>query len=131
VRTHGWSQTFLYESLSHINVKDIFLKRISEPVKAWIPEFKYSYEADLIDFCQGQGIHTVFTDNADFSPMTDEKLFIDAIQHKAVIKVDRRGTKAAAVTYSCYCTGKPYDGPKKVKLIQIKIHKIVSLKSML
>ena len=119
------SQKYLYESLNHINFREIFSAKVDEEVKVWMPEFKYTYEADLIGFCQDQGIHTIFSDEADFSPMTDASLFIDAIQHKAVIKVDRRGTKAAAVTYGCYLTGKPYDGPKKVKLNRPFIYAIM------
>ncbi len=40
----------------------------------------------------------IFTDHADFSNMSTERLKLDSIIHKAKIEVNRQGTQAAAVT---------------------------------
>ena len=111
------SQQFLYETLKQINFRKLFRAKTFENVEIRMPEFKFSYEAELSDFCRNQGIETVLSDNADFTPMTDEWLKVESIAHKAVIKVDRSGTEAAAVTYAVMVTGCPPDAFKRKRKI--------------
>ena len=63
-----------------------------------LPEFRYDLSESLKELCESYGIQTIFSDHADFSPMSSEWLKVDDILHKAHIEVDRKGTKAAAVT---------------------------------
>ena len=63
-----------------------------------MPEFTCDFEENLTELCKQLGIRTLFTPEADFSPMSSEQLAVDAIIHKAHIEVDRKGTKAAAAT---------------------------------
>ncbi len=67
-------------------------------VFASLPEFEYAFGEDLTSYCKSLGIKEIFTDHADFSPLSSEWLKLDSILHKARIEVDRKGTKAAAVT---------------------------------
>ena len=111
------SQQFLYETLKQINFRKLFRAKTFENVEIRMPEFKFSYEAELSDFCRNRGIETVFSDHADFTPMTEEWLKVESIAHKAVIKVDRSGTEAAAVTYAVMVTGCPPDAFKRKRRI--------------
>ena len=114
------SQQFLYETLKQINLRKLFMAKTFENIEIRMPEFKFSYEAELSDFCRNQGIETVLSDNADFTPMTDEWLKVESIAHKAVIKVDRNGTEAAAVTYAVMIDGCPPDEfEKKRKIVRL------------
>ena len=114
------SQQFLYETLKQINFRKLFRAKTFEDIEIRMPEFKFSYEAELSDFCRNQGIETVLSDNADFTPMTDEWLKVESIAHKAVIKVDRNGTEAAAVTYAVMFLGCPPDAfKKKRKMVRL------------
>lgn len=61
-------------------------------------EFKFDFSEDLTDYLRNLGMEKIFTPGADISPMTDEWIKADGIIHKAHIEVDRKGTKAAAVT---------------------------------
>jgi len=74
-------------------------------VHVTMPEFKYDACCDLTEYFKEQGINTIFSQHADFSPMSSEWLEVDSIIHKAHIEVDRMGTKAAAVSMAVVCAG--------------------------
>jgi len=59
----------------------------------------------LTGLFKDMGVSTLFTPEADFSPMSSEWLKVDSIVHKAHIEVDRKGTKAAAVTMAFVVAG--------------------------
>ena len=66
-----------------------------------MPEFKSDYDTSLVEPFKELGMKEAFTDNADFSGMLasgKKELKIGEIIHKTHIEVDRKGTKAAAVT---------------------------------
>lgn len=44
------------------------------------------------------GITEVFSDKADFSPLSNEMLKLSKVAHEAAIDIDEEGTRAAAVT---------------------------------
>ena len=114
------AQEFLYESLNQINFRNLFMAKTDEEVEVRMPEFKFSYEAELSDFCRNQGIKTVFSNQADFSPMTDEWFKVESVAHQAVITVDRNGTEAAAVTHAVMLWGCPPDSfKKKRKMVRL------------
>ena len=62
------------------------------------PEFGFSSGMSLKKTLRRMGIKTAFSGKADFSLMCEEPMQIDDVLHKAVIELDRKGTKAAAVT---------------------------------
>lgn len=70
-----------------------------------MPEFKYDFGEDLTGLCKEFGINMLFTPDADFSHMSKEWLKVDSIIHKAHIEVNRKGTKAAAVTMAYVVAG--------------------------
>jgi len=64
-----------------------------------LPKFKFTTEIKLKDTLTKMGMGLAFTEKADFSGMASrEKLFIDAVIHKAFVAVDEKGTEAAAAT---------------------------------
>ena len=70
-------------------------------VHARIPEFKYETELPLNDVLKTLGVTDMFSpNNADFSGIDEtQDLYCDIVKQKAVIELDRNGTKAAAVTW--------------------------------
>lgn len=65
-----------------------------------MPRFEVGSSIDLKQPLEALGMKQAFiADQADFSRMRSEKdLFITAVKHKAVIKVDEEGTEAAGAT---------------------------------
>lgn len=63
-----------------------------------VPKFKIEYGIkELNDSLTSLGMASAFSDRADFTGIADS-IYISRVLHKAVIEVDEKGTKAAAVT---------------------------------
>ena len=87
---------------------ELYKAAVSDDVKVSMPEFKCDLDEELTDFCKEMGINKIFTPEADFPRMSSEWLKIDSIIHKSHIEVDRKETKAAAVTEAIACCGCAY-----------------------
>jgi serpin B len=76
------------------------------PVRVALSLPKFRIEGDTVplrDHLEALGIRLAFTNEADFSgiaapPSPDDRLHIDAVFHKAFVRVDEQGTEAAAAT---------------------------------
>ena len=85
--------------LSSPSLTELFRSAEHATVQAEMPEFRYSFGRDISGICRDLWIRQAFTGEADFTPLSSvPKLGVSSILHKAVIQVDRHGTKAAAVT---------------------------------
>jgi len=62
------------------------------------PKFKYGYKKDLNDILTDMGMGIAFTDNADFSNISDMDLLISIVKHQAFIETNEEGSEAAAAT---------------------------------
>lgn len=69
-------------------------------VKLWLPKFELKWRQSLNETLAAMGMPDAFDrGKADFSNITDaESLHINAVVHEAYVKVDERGTEAAAAT---------------------------------
>lgn len=65
-----------------------------------IPEFTYEYESEMTSTLKKLGIKKAFTDSAELTEIFNQKesLSVSGVLHKTFIKLDKEGTKAAAVT---------------------------------
>ncbi len=64
-----------------------------------MPKFEFEYERTLAEDLKSMGLEVAFSDTeADFSGISPEYLFISDVIHKTYIKVNEKGTEAAAVT---------------------------------
>lgn len=77
-----------------------------------IPKFTLKYETKLNETLENLGMKTAFNNKADFSQLTEEKVAVSEVKHKTFIKVDEKGTEAAAVTsIGIRATSMPVDSP--------------------
>lgn len=88
----------LRRAIENINFGTLCKKSTWYEVHTCMPEFKYKYDKELSGILTDLGMERMFTDDADFSNMSMIDLYVDKVLHKAYIKVDRNGTKAAAAT---------------------------------
>lgn len=64
-----------------------------------LPKFRVEGKRELIDTLSAMGMRLPFDPNqADFSELADNRLYINRILHKTVVDVSEQGTEAAAVT---------------------------------
>jgi serpin B len=72
---------------------------VNKKVILSLPKFEINFSAELAQIFQSLGMNEPFSKSADFSVMKKEKdIFISRIIHKTFIKVDEKGTEAAATT---------------------------------
>jgi len=90
-----------YSRLKSDNWKDWMNSFTPKQGKIGLPRFEIEHESILTEPLREMGMEKAFQrEEADFSAMVPdaEGLFLDEIKHKAVVKVDEKGTEAAAVT---------------------------------
>ena len=95
-----YSSSFDYLNKEKICFVEIIKKLTKKRnVNLNLPKFEFEYETSLKDSFIYLNMKEAFTNNADFSKITQEKkLKINDIIHKTYIKVDEFGTEASAVT---------------------------------
>jgi serpin B len=63
-----------------------------------LPKFTIRSSANLKEVLQQLGINKMFSEQADLSRMSDQRLMVSSAVHEAFIKVNENGTEAAAAT---------------------------------
>lgn len=90
---------FNLKNLGEVTEKLIPASETPWQLWAYIPKFKFDYQLDLVEDLKKVGLTEVFSDDADFSPISSEApISIDAVLHSANIEFYEFGIKAAAVT---------------------------------
>ena len=97
--TENSSLAALNQQLNLDNWQDWIEQMRSQAGNISLPKFRLQYDTELKDILASLGMQQVFNPSqADFSAMTDSKVAIDTVKHKAVIEVNEAGTEAAGVT---------------------------------
>ncbi len=98
-------EVFTAENLATVNaIKDYDSfdeeNDIAYKTRCFFPEYKCSYEGDLVPVLQEKfGITTAFGEGCDFSTLTDEPCYCSEVKHVTNLVVDKKGIEGAAVTY--------------------------------
>ncbi|XP_068087205.1 serpin B4-like isoform X3 [Anabrus simplex] len=89
----------LEEKLPTISLSAIYNQLKYESVFVTMPKFKLEETIDLNDSLMKLGMKTMFSNDANFSGISEEVLKVSKVLQKAFISVDEYGTEAAAATY--------------------------------
>lgn len=87
-----------------------------------IPRFEYNYSTDLVEDLKELGVNDIFGASANLKKMSDEDLHVDAILHKADIKLSEKGIKAAAVTVA-FISANSVEEPIEREYVVVKFDK--------
>lgn len=71
---------------------------LSHPGTVILPRFKLDYAVALNGPLKALGMRQAFSPDADFSAMSDQKLYLSEVEQKSYVEVNEEGTEAAAVT---------------------------------
>ena len=83
-------------------------------VRLSLPRFSVEYDTSLVDVLESLGIARAFDERlADFSRMSSGSgIYLTEVRHKTYVRVDEKGSEAAAVTgITGSITSAPADGP--------------------
>ncbi len=97
---NGKSTSDVISLLSPENVNDWISKMTEQKKEVFLPKFEFKFDNSLVEELSALGMTDAFNDaKANLTGISDAaKLMISEVIHKAYIKVDERGTEAAAVT---------------------------------
>jgi serpin B len=83
-------------------ISAMMAQKANTTISLALPRYEVSYEDSLINELETMGMGIAFDGSeADFSRLNESRtkgLFISEVKHKTVIRVDEKGTEAAAVT---------------------------------
>jgi serpin B len=101
----GWGMKFIAlkptsGTLSDLvsSLEDLSLEGESRKIFLSMPKFDVDCRTDLNEPLKALGLVSAFTDDADFSLMSEEPLCISSVFQKVKVTVDEDGTEAAAAT---------------------------------
>ena len=86
------------EQLTFENWKKLNAQMRGQALSVKFPKFELHYKKDLIDDMKTLGVKDAFDEKADFSALSPAKLFLTLLEQYTYIKVDEKGTEAAAIT---------------------------------
>ena len=109
-------------------MKEVFTggTRTSGEVIWQVPKFNFGSKFQLKDTLQTLGVSSAFTEQADFSPITDDIAFINSIQQETHIAIDEKGVEAAAFTQILYAGAAPPNDNAEMILNRPFLYGIVS-----
>lgn len=67
-------------------------------IHIYLPKFKINFKVDLVEKLKSMGLVDAFKSSANFTGLSNKRLFIDKVLHGAVIEIDEKGTEAAGAS---------------------------------
>ena len=91
--------SFINEQINLQNIDNWDSNLNKDTIGVYLPKLELEYEENLNTSLKNMGMPTAFTSGADFTNINrNGGLFITSVKHKTFLKLDEKGTEAAAVT---------------------------------
>tara|TARA_R110002126_G_scaffold13356_1_gene58073 strand:- start:3546 stop:4775 length:1230 start_codon:yes stop_codon:yes gene_type:complete len=91
--------SFINEQINLQNIDNWDSNLNKDTIGVYLPKLELEYEKSLNTNLKNMGMPTAFTSRADFTNINrNGGLFISDVKHKTFLKLDEKGTEAAAVT---------------------------------
>ena len=91
--------SFINEQINLQNIDNWDSNLNKDTIGVYLPKLELKYEKSLNTNLKNMGMPTAFTSGADFTNINrNGGLFISDVKHKTFLKLDEKGTEAAAVT---------------------------------
>ncbi|XP_054716948.1 uncharacterized protein LOC129226369 [Uloborus diversus] len=90
--------TSLEESLTVDKLQAIRKEMRKIKVDVAFPKFKIEYDREMSSYLKSLGAGKIFSQSANLSGMTSNKVSVNQVLHKAFMEVNEEGSEAAAVT---------------------------------
>ena len=84
-----------------------------------MPKFKFEKEIGLKEVLKSLGVDKIFSSGAIGKRIMKEPAVVSEVRQRAVIEVDEKGTKAAAVTMVSMLRGCGYSPPLELEEIRV------------
>ena len=95
-------------------------------VSAYIPKFEYEFEIVMNDLLKELGIPDAFdNERADFSGITETRIWIEKVFHKTFISVNELGTQAGAASMVAMASSRPPDDIIVIRLDRPFVYAII------
>ncbi|HNX56385.1 MAG TPA: serpin family protein [Prolixibacteraceae bacterium] len=96
----GYKTNEIISSLSSDNLNSWFSKATESKKNVFLPKFEFKFDQSLISNLEALGMVDAFDPSkANLSGISEAaQLYVSEVMHKSYIKVDEKGTEAAAVT---------------------------------
>ncbi|GBP82041.1 Serine protease inhibitor 77Ba [Eumeta japonica] len=104
----GKTVTDVYKTLTAFPIKDIFYRMYNdtqnyENIDVRIPRFRINNDIVLKEPLQNMGVYDIFNqEHADFTRVSNEKIFVSTIKQRADIEVTESGIVSSAVTSAVF-----------------------------
>ena len=81
-----------------------------------IPKFSFGSDLELTQVLEQMGLTDAFSETADFTPMTEEPVWISSVRQQSHMSLDEKGVEAASFTNIAY-SGAAMPQPEVVDMI--------------
>lgn len=88
----------LVQALDYQKYNDYIAKLTSQPGHVALPKFKIEYKKSLVEDLKKMGLTNIFSDDADFSKISDTPQKVNEVIHQSFVEVNEEGSEAAAAT---------------------------------
>jgi serpin B len=128
----GHSLPELEKTLTVADLKQWSQKAEYQPLKLYVPRFKFGSDYHLEEILPGLGMKRAFKPEADFTGVLNQRpLYVNQALHKTRIEVDEEGTEAAAVSFNDLVLSGEVREPKVVRVDRPFLFMIRDTKSQL